>query len=68
MLSLFFLLSEPDLMPYWPGLSCVPAFNGDVKLTCHTGRVVHVRRNGREVLESDALLAAFLIAFVVFAS
>ena len=21
MLSLFFLLSEPDLMPYWPGLS-----------------------------------------------
>ncbi|CAE7832942.1 CACNA1E [Symbiodinium sp. CCMP2592] len=38
MLSLFFLLSEPDLMPYW------------------------------EVLESDALLAAFLIAFVVFVS
>ncbi|CAE7309846.1 CACNA1C [Symbiodinium pilosum] len=38
MLSLFFLLSEPDLMPYW------------------------------DVLESDALFAAFLIAFVVFVS
>ena len=25
-------------------------------------------RSGREVLESDALLAAFLIAFVVFAA
>ncbi|CAE7209994.1 Cacna1e [Symbiodinium natans] len=38
MLSLFFLLSEPDLMPYW------------------------------DVLESDALFSAFLIAFVVFVS
>eukprot|EP00913_Durusdinium_trenchii_P027589 g25877.t1 len=38
MLSLFFLLSEPDLMPYW------------------------------DVLETDGLLAAFLIGFVVFVS